>query len=144
MQASTTKRPGVSLNSFSNGEKGASKDPNGADWGANLADWGSPSGNDNHIRLAATDAFWESAIESPTMSWPSYERLYNVVRVAHLTHKALHTTPLRDFGPDAVFPRQRGVDLVSKASYEYVAERVDPSEFWMLNGKWAQITPLAI
>ena len=105
---------------------------NGDGAGEDLQDFGIVPGSGDQIRLAATPADRQNAIDLPTRGWSGYWRLYDSTRGKLLRDEACRAAESFNLDPDTPYGRERGVDFASRALAASDATKVEQADFRLL------------
>ena len=101
--------------------------------GLTMEDYGLFESNEDSIRLALAPQDPQNAMDLPTAGWPSYQELYRCDPPVPALYGNSQIAGLEAVGHRATCNRQAGRDIVPRALDAAGAERVDASEWLMMN-----------
>ena len=123
-------------------ERRAARAQHKPDLDVDLQDYGIDPASDDLIRHAASSGDRRSAIDSPTLGWSGFGRLYNSRRGRPLPDEAFRTSHLVDSDLTTRNTRVWGSDTASRALAAAETTKVEQKEWWMTKEDGSTCTPL--
>ena len=110
----------------------------------NMEDYGIFPSNDDHVRVALVPQDFQNATFLPVAGWPPYLALCGRDPPAPVSSEAPQIAELGDLDYRATYNRVAGADIAPSALAAAGAERVDPSEWPMMNEQGDLYSPAVL